>query len=85
MGHGIRGERLLKNGDVLNLDITVIKDGFHGDTSRMFFVGKPQVLAERLARVAYEGMWLGIEELGPGARLGDIGHTIQVHVEKNRF
>ena len=83
--HGIPGARLLKNGDVINVDITVIKDGFHGDTSRMFFVGNPQVLAERLARVAYEGMWLGINEVGPGAHLGDVGHSIQCHVEKNRF
>ncbi len=83
--HGIPGERVLKNGDVINVDITVIKDGFHGDTSRMFFVGKREVLAERLARVAYEGMWLGIKEIGPGTRLGDIGHTIQQHVETNRF
>ena len=83
--HGIPGDRLLKDGDVLNIDITVIKDGYHGDTSRMFFVGKPQVLAERLARVAYEGMWLGIDEVKPGARLGDIGNTIQCHVEANRF
>ncbi len=83
--HGIPGDRLLKDGDVLNIDITVIKDGYHGDTSRMFFVGKPQVLAERLARVAYEGMWLGIDEVKPGARLGDIGNTIQGHVEANRF
>lgn len=83
--HGIPGERVLKNGDVLNVDITVIKDGYHGDTSRMFFVGKREVLAERLARVAYEGMWMGIEEIGPGTRLGDIGHTIQQHVEANRF
>ena len=85
MCHGIPGDRLLKNGDALNVDITVIKDGFHGDTSRMFFVGNPQVLAERLARVAYEGMWLGIKEVGPGARLGDIGNSIQRHVENNRF
>ncbi|HEY5622949.1 MAG TPA: type I methionyl aminopeptidase [Gammaproteobacteria bacterium] len=83
--HGIPGERVLKDGDALNIDITVIKDGYHGDTSRMFFVGKPQVLAERLARVAYEGMWLGIREVKPGARLGDIGNTIQRHVEAHRF
>ena len=83
--HGIPGNRLLKDGDVLNIDVTVIKDGYHGDTSRMFFVGKPQVLAERLARVAYEGMWLGIDEVRPGAHLGDIGNRIQGHVEANRF
>ena len=83
--HGIPGDRLLKDGDVLNIDVTVIKDGYHGDTSRMFFVGKPQVLAERLARVAYEGMWLGIDEVRPGAHLGDIGNRIQGHIEANRF
>jgi methionyl aminopeptidase len=83
--HGIPGNRLLKDGDVLNIDVTVIKDGYHGDTSRMFFVGKPQVLAERLARVAYEGMWLGIDEVRPGAHLGDIGNRIQGHIEANRF
>lgn len=83
--HGIPGERRLKSGDAVNIDITVIKDGFHGDTSRMFFVGKPSVQAERLSRVAFEGMWLGIEELAPGKRLGDVGAAIQRHVENNRF
>ena len=83
--HGIPGERRLKSGDVLNIDITVIKDEFHGDTSRMFFVGKPGVQAERLSKVAFEALWLGIEQLGPGKRLGDIGQAIQEHVEKNRY
>ena len=83
--HGIPGERKLKSGDVVNIDVTVIKDGFHGDTSRMFFVGKPTIQAERLSAVAYEGMWLGIEQIAPGKRLGDIGHAVQQHVEKNRF
>ena len=83
--HGIPGKKRLKNGDVLNIDITVIKDGFHGDTSRMFFVGKPSVLAERLARVTREAMLLGIGVVRPGAMLGDIGAAIQGHVEKNRF
>ncbi|MFQ5546962.1 MAG: type I methionyl aminopeptidase [Woeseia sp.] len=83
--HGIPGERRLKSGDVLNIDVTVIKDGFHGDTSRMFFAGKPGVRAERLSNVAREAMWLGIEQLGPGRHLGDIGQAIQQHVEKNRF
>lgn len=82
--HGIPGERRLKSGDVLNIDITVIKDEFHGDTSRMFFVGKPGVQAQRLSKVAFEALWLGIEQLGPGKRLGDIGQAIQEHVEKNR-
>ena len=83
--HGIPGDRKLKAGDAVNIDITVIKDGFHGDTSRMFFAGKPGVQAQRLAEVAYESMWLGIEELAPGKHLGDIGAAIQHHVEKNRF
>jgi methionyl aminopeptidase len=83
--HGIPGERILKNGDAVNIDITVIKDGFHGDTSRMFFVGKPSVQAKRLADIAFEGMWLGIEELAAGKRLGDVGAAVQKYVERNRF
>ena len=83
--HGIPGERKLKNGDAINIDITVIKDGFHGDTSRMFFVGKPPIQAQRLAQVAFESMWLGIQELGPGKHLGDVGEAVQQHVEKHRF
>ncbi|NIL93065.1 MAG: type I methionyl aminopeptidase [Woeseiaceae bacterium] len=82
--HGIPGDRKLKSGDAINIDVTVIKDGFHGDTSRMFFAGKPTIQAQRLAQVAYDGMWLGINELGPGTRLGDVGAAIQKHVEKNR-
>ncbi len=83
--HGIPGDRKLKSGDAINIDITVIKDGFHGDTSRMFFVGKPNIQGQRLAQVAFEGMWLGIKELAPGKRLGDVGAAIQQHVEKHRF
>jgi methionyl aminopeptidase len=83
--HGIPGPKTLKNGDILNIDITVIKDGFHGDTSRMFFVGKPSVLSERLTRVTREAMLRGISVVRPGATLGDIGAAIQTHVEKNRF
>ena len=83
--HGIPGERKLKTGDAVNIDITVIKDGFHGDTSRMFFVGKPSVLAERLAKTCFEGMWLGIRQIRDGARLGDIGSAVQTFVEKERF
>ncbi len=82
--HGIPGDRKLKSGDALNIDVTVIKDGFHGDSSRMFFVGKPGVQAKRLSQVAYDGMWLGINELAAGKRLGDVGAAIQKHVEKNR-
>ena len=83
--HGIPGDRRLKAGDAVNIDITVIKDGFHGDTSRMFFAGKPSIQAERLSQVAFEAMWLGIRELGPGKRLGDVGAVIQQHVELHRF
>lgn len=83
--HGIPGDRKLKAGDAVNIDVTVIKDGYHGDTSRMFFVGKPGVQAERLATVAYEAMWLGIEQLAPGKHLGDVGQAIQTHVEGSRF
>ncbi|NIA27426.1 MAG: type I methionyl aminopeptidase [Desulfobulbaceae bacterium] len=81
--HGIPGDRTLKSGDALNIDVTVIKDGFHGDTSRMFFVGKASVQAQRLSKVAFDGMWLGINELAAGKRLGDVGAVIQKHVEKN--
>jgi methionyl aminopeptidase len=83
--HGIPGDRKLKAGDAVNIDVTVIKDGYHGDTSRMFFLGKPGVQAERLSTVAYEAMWLGIEQLAPGRHLGDIGEAIQTHVERSRF
>ncbi len=83
--HGIPGEKTLKTGDAVNIDVTVIKDGFHGDTSRMFFVGKPKIQAQRLSQVAYDGMWLGIEELAPGKHLGDVGAAIQTHVEKHHY
>ncbi len=83
--HGIPGEKKLKAGDAINIDVTVIKDGFHGDTSRMFFAGKANVQAKRLAEIAFESMWLGIEELAPGKHLGDIGAAVQKHVEKHRF
>ncbi len=82
--HGIPGDRRLKNGDIVNIDITVIKDGFHGDTSRMFFVGKPSVIARRLTNIAHEGMRRGIEAVRPGRRLGDVGHAVQSYVEANR-
>ena len=83
--HGIPGDKVLKEGDSVNLDITVIKDGFHGDNSRMFLVGKPSIMAKRLSEVTYECMWLGISKVKPGARLGDIGHVIQQHAEKNGY
>ena len=83
--HGIPGNKRLKNGDVVNIDVTVIKDGFHGDTSKMFFVGEPSVLARRLSRIALESLWIGIDTVRPGAQLGDIGHAIQQHVEANNY
>jgi methionyl aminopeptidase len=83
--HGIPGERVLKQGDIVNIDVTVIKDGFHGDSSRMFCVGEPSIQARRLVEVTHECMWLGIEQVKPGARLGDVGAAIQAHAEKNGF
>jgi methionyl aminopeptidase len=83
--HGIPGDRVLKNGDVVNLDITVIKDGYHGDTSRMFYVGEPSIAARRLCEVTHECMWLGIAQVRPGGFLGDIGAAIQKHAEKHGF
>ena len=83
--HGIPGEKILKKGDIVNIDITVIKDGYHGDTSRMFFVGAPSIQAKRLCEITYESMWLGIKQVKPGNFLGDIGFTIQNHAEKNGF
>ncbi len=81
--HGIPGDKTLKKGDIVNIDVTVIKDGWHGDTSRMFCVGEPSIQAKRLVRVSYECMCIGIELVRPGARLGDIGHAIQQHAEQN--
>jgi methionyl aminopeptidase len=83
--HGIPGDKQLKNGDIVNLDITTIKDGYHGDTSRMFQVGEVSIQAKRLCEVTFECLWLGIAQVRPGARLGDIGHAIQSHAEKSGF
>ena len=83
--HGIPGDRRLAEGDILNLDITVTLDGWYGDTSRMFIVGKAKRLAERLVETTYEALWRGIDAVRPGATLGDIGHAIQSHVEAERF
>ncbi|MCW8890308.1 MAG: type I methionyl aminopeptidase [Sedimenticola sp.] len=83
--HGIPGNKKLKSGDIINIDITTIKDGFHGDTSKMFFVGEPSILAKRLAKTTYDALWLGINEVKPGARLGDIGHTIQKFAESHHY
>ena len=83
--HGIPGDRVLKPADVLNIDVTVIKDGFHGDSSRMYYVGEPSIQARRLCDVTYECMWIGIANVRPGARLGDLGAAIQGHAEKHGF
>jgi methionyl aminopeptidase len=80
--HGIPGEKILKHGDIVNIDITVIKDGYHGDTSRMFYIGEPSIQSKRLCETTYESMWRGIRKVRPGAKLGDIGHAIQTHAEK---
>ena len=83
--HGIPSDKLLKNGDIINIDITVIKDEFHGDTSRMFYVGEPSIRAKRVCEISYECMHLGIDMVKPGVQLGDIGHVIQQHAENNGF
>lgn len=79
--HGIPGPKKLKKGDILNIDITVIKDGYHGDTSRMFAVGTPSIAAQRVSRIAYECLCIGINAVQPGCSLGDIGYAIQKHAE----
>jgi methionyl aminopeptidase len=83
--HGIPGDKKLKEGDILNIDVTVIKDGYHGDTSRMYFLGEPSVLARRLVKITQECLYLGIEKVKPGAHLGDVGAAIQKHAEGNHF
>ena len=83
--HGIPNHKPLKKGDIVNVDVTVIKDGWHGDTSRMYLVGECSIAAKRLCHVTYEAMWQGIMRVKPGVRLGDIGHAIQVFSEKQGF
>ena len=83
--HGIPSDKVLKDGDVVNVDITVIKDGYHGDTSKMFFVGVPSIKAKRLVDTAYECLKLGISMVAPGAQLGDIGAAIQAHAERHKY
>ena len=84
--HGIPSDtKILKKGDMLNIDITVIKDGYHGDTSMMFFIGEPAPALDRLARITQECLYLGIDMVKPGVRLGDIGHAIQQHAESNHY
>tara|TARA_B100000795_G_C22710112_1_gene403182 strand:- start:243 stop:1040 length:798 start_codon:yes stop_codon:yes gene_type:complete len=83
--HGIPGSKSLKKGDIVNIDITIIKDGYHGDTSRMFYIGEPSIQAKRLCEITYQSMWLGINEVRPGAHLGDIGHAIQIFAESHGY
>ncbi|XOV90009.1 MAG: type I methionyl aminopeptidase [Pseudomonadota bacterium] len=84
--HGIPSDdKILKDGDIINVDVTLLKDEFHGDTSKTFFVGKPSVLAERLVDVTQQCLYRGIRAVKPGAHLGDIGHAIQQLAEKHRF
>lgn len=83
--HGIPNDKKLKAGDIINVDITVIKDGYHGDTSTMFCVGEVSPFAKRLIKVTEEAMYLGIQQVRPNATLGDIGHAIQKHAEANRY
>ncbi|MHB8424816.1 MAG: type I methionyl aminopeptidase [Gammaproteobacteria bacterium] len=83
--HGIPNDRKLKDGDIVNIDVTVIKDGWHGDTSKMYFAGEPSVLAKRLVQVTHDAMLTGIESVKPGTRLGDIGYVIQQYAENHGF
>ncbi|NNC72167.1 MAG: type I methionyl aminopeptidase [Sphingomonadaceae bacterium] len=83
--HGIPSDKKLKDGDIVNIDVTPILDGWHGDTSRMYFVGKPNVKAQRLVEITYECLMLGLDQAKPGNRLGDISHAIQSHAEKHRY
>lgn len=84
--HGIPNDKPLKKGDIVNIDVTVLKDGYHGDTSKTFIVGgETSILAKRLVNITYECMWRGIKLIKPGIHLGDIGHAIQTHAEKQGF
>lgn len=83
--HGIPDDRKLKNGDIVNIDVTTIVDGWHGDTSRMYFVGEPSVKAKRLCQLTYDALMKGIEQVKPGKTVGDIGHAIQTFVEEHRY
>ncbi|GAB4163833.1 MAG: type I methionyl aminopeptidase [Rickettsiaceae bacterium] len=83
--HGIPSDKKLKSSDIINIDVTVIVDGWYGDTSRMFYVGDVSIKAKRLIQVTYEAMMIGIEMVRPGIRLGDIGHAIQQHAEKHNY
>lgn len=83
--HGVPNNRALRKGDILNIDVTPIKNGWHGDCSRMYVIGEGSIAAKRLCQVTFEAMWLGIDMVRPGIHLGDIGHAIQVYAERNSF
>lgn len=83
--HGVPSDKKLKPGDIINIDVTTIKDGYHGDSSRMYYIGEPSIQAKRLCEITYECMWLGIAAVKPGAHLGDIGHVIQQRAESNGY
>lgn len=83
--HGVPSDKKLKNGDIINIDVTTIKDGYHGDSSRMYYVGEPSTQAKRLCETTFECMWLGIAAIKPGAHLGNIGHVIQKHAEAQGY
>lgn len=83
--HGIPSDKKLKDGDIINIDVTVILDDWHGDTSRMYFVGNPSIKAKRLCQITYDAMMIGIEVVKPGVHFGDIGHAIQKYVEKHNY
>ncbi len=83
--HGIPGDKVLSDGDIINIDVTVILDGWYGDTSRMFYAGKPSIKAQKLVETTFECLWRGIEMVRPGATLGDIGHAIQTYAEGKRY
>jgi len=83
--HGIPSEKILQNGDIINIDVTVIVDGWHGDSSRMYYAGEPSIKAKRLCEATFEAMMLGIQQVKPGNSLGDIGFVIQSYVEKLGF
>lgn len=82
--HGIPSKKVLKDGDIINIDVTVIKNDFHGDTSKMFFIGTPSVKAQHIVKIAHECLLIGIDLVKPGVHLGTIGYAIQQHAEKNR-
>lgn len=83
--HGVPGDKVLKQGDIVNIDVTIIKDGWFGDTSRMYYVGEPSILAKRLTETTFECMWRGITQVKPGKTLGDVGYAIQQHAEAAGF